>query len=199
MRVTQQTKEETRIRILKAAQQLFRSEGFAETRTKQIAQEAGIAAGTLFNYFPTKEAVAAALADGALQAADTAFRKQADVPESLEEALFAYIATGLRKLRPHRSYISAIPEQFLNPLTENGPASPAACIRTRLLETLAELMHERGFEEPATSVECQLFQTLYTGILSFWGSDRSPHQEDTLALLDQSIRMFVNWLQRCRT
>jgi hypothetical protein len=28
----------------------------------------------------------------------------------------------------------------------------------------------------------------------FWSDDASPHQEDTLALLDESLGMFVGWL-----
>jgi hypothetical protein len=36
---------------------------------------------------------------------------------------------------------------------------------------------------------------LYTGVLAFWAGDKSPKQEDTLALLDQSLTMFVGWLR----
>jgi hypothetical protein len=39
-----------------------------------------------------------------------------------------------------------------------------------------------------------LYWTLYTGVLAYWSSDASPRQEDTLALLDQSLAMFVGWL-----
>jgi len=31
-------------------------------------------------------------------------------------------------------------------------------------------------------------------VLAFWANDRSPKQEDTLALVDQSLNMFVGWL-----
>jgi hypothetical protein len=41
----------------------------------------------------------------------------------------------------------------------------------------------------------QMYWTLYLGVLSFWIHDKSPKQEDTLALLDQSTAMFVGWLQ----
>lgn len=43
--------------ILDAAQALFAERGYAATRTRDIAEMAGIATGTLFNYAPTKEAV----------------------------------------------------------------------------------------------------------------------------------------------
>ena len=43
-------------------------------------------------------------------------------------------------------------------------------------------------------VALQLYWTLYTGVLMFWAKDRSPKQEDTLALIDHSVAMFVAWL-----
>ena len=46
-----------------------------------------------------------------------------------------------------------------------------------------------------TPVASQMYWTLYLGVLAHWINDKSPKQEDTLALLDQSIAMFVGWLQ----
>ena len=40
------------------------------------------------------------------------------------------------------------------------------------------------------------FLLAYTGVLMFWAQDRSRKQEDTLALLDESMAMFAGWLQR---
>ena len=66
MRVTAQTKQATRNRILQAARRLFADNGYDATTTRDIAKEAGIASGTLFNYFPTKEAVVGCLASEAI-------------------------------------------------------------------------------------------------------------------------------------
>jgi AcrR family transcriptional regulator len=41
--------------IIKAAFKLFTERGFYGTPTSMISQEAGVATGTLFRYFPTKE------------------------------------------------------------------------------------------------------------------------------------------------
>jgi AcrR family transcriptional regulator len=46
---------EKRERLLSAALKLFASKGVQSTSTAEIAREAGIAAGTLFLYFPTKQ------------------------------------------------------------------------------------------------------------------------------------------------
>ena len=43
--------------ILRAAESLFADHGFAATTVEDIAAEAGVAKGALYNHFPTKEAV----------------------------------------------------------------------------------------------------------------------------------------------
>src|SRR5882724_3113830 len=53
-----QNKERTKERILSAALDLFRGQGLERTTTRQISSKAGIAEGTLFNYFKTKEDLA---------------------------------------------------------------------------------------------------------------------------------------------
>ncbi|MEH1906527.1 MAG: TetR/AcrR family transcriptional regulator [Nostoc sp.] len=48
---------QTRTRILQTAQRLFASQGFDGTTTRDLAQTAGVAEGTLFRYFPNKKAI----------------------------------------------------------------------------------------------------------------------------------------------
>ena len=48
---------ETRTRILKSAERLFARQGYDGTTTRDLAQTAGIAEGTLFRYFENKKAI----------------------------------------------------------------------------------------------------------------------------------------------
>jgi len=48
---------QTRVRILQAAQRLFASLGFDGTTTRDLAQAAGVAEGTLFRHFHNKKAI----------------------------------------------------------------------------------------------------------------------------------------------
>ena len=48
---------QTRIRILQAAQRLFAAKGFEGTTTRDLAQTAGVAEGTLFRHFANKKAI----------------------------------------------------------------------------------------------------------------------------------------------
>lgn len=190
MRVTSQTKEATRQEILAAARRLFASHGFEATTTRDISREAGIAAGTLFNYFPSKEAIVGCLAQEALAKADDAYRRTGEEATSLEEALFAYAATGLRRLKPLRKFLASAMDAVFSPVaSEYGEV-----IRATHLETVGRLVAEHGLPDALSAHALQLYWTLYTGVVSFWTRDRSPKQEDTLALLDESMEMFVLWL-----
>jgi len=53
----QQQKAETAQRIFEAALALFHEQGFAATTVEQITQAAGVAKGTFFTHFASKEAV----------------------------------------------------------------------------------------------------------------------------------------------
>jgi len=50
-------KVERRERLYEAALTLFRSQGYEQTTVDQITRRAGVAKGTFFNYFATKDAV----------------------------------------------------------------------------------------------------------------------------------------------
>jgi AcrR family transcriptional regulator len=196
MRVTAETRSATRKRILEASQELLAAQGFQAATTREIARAAGIGIGTLFNYFPTKEAVAHALIGEAYALAAQKFmaeraRDDADLL-SLEEELFAHIAAVLRKLKPFRKYLTAVLDTQLSPLADQS--GDAASFQAAHLETVGQIAGRHGVGESFTAVALHLYWTLFVGVLAFWSKDASPRQEDTLALLDQSLAMFVGWL-----
>jgi hypothetical protein len=88
----------------------------------------------------------------------------------LEEDLFLHVSAGLRRLKRHRTYLEPV------------------------IETVQEMIRQHGLSEPS-SVAMQLYWTLYTGVLAYWVKDSSTNQEDSLAMLDQSMKMFVDWLR----
>ena len=191
MRITEEAKNETRQRILQAATSLFKSEGWQKTTTRSIAIAAEIATGTLFNYFPTKEAIAAALIAEALKRASEGIPARQAGENLLEANLFTFIWSGLRNLREFRKFLAPACETIFSPLARPSPGSPGDAIRVDHLEMVDEIVTYHGFPGPRSAVAVQLYWTLYLGVLAFWAADDSPGQEDTLALLDQSLRLFV--------
>ena len=190
MRITAAEKAATRQRILSAAKALFRSKGFDVATTRDIAKEVGIATGTMFNYFRTKEAIVVELAAQALEKADKE-SKNGSSNGSLQELLFGSIAAQLRCLRPLRTYLRPFLETALSPLPPND--EPAASLRLGLHQHFTELLEQNDVADP-TPLQMSILWSLYVGVLGFWSNDKSPKQEDTLALLDQSVRMYVDWL-----
>jgi AcrR family transcriptional regulator len=194
MRVTAEVKAATRQRILEESQRLFATVGFEACTTRQIAEASEIATGTLFNYFATKEQILAALVAEALASSRHEFAADAASDLSFEEALFTDVARGLRKLKPFRKHLPALLATTLSPLAAAGSEETDSW-RLCHLETVVQLARRHGLAEPG-AVALQLYRTLYTGVLMFWARDRSAKQQDTLALLDDSLSMFVAWLQK---
>ena len=190
MRVTAEVKAETRRRILKAARDRFAKVGFEAATTREIAAAAGIAVGTLFNYFPSKEAIVMAMVAEALSKAHRGF-EAGPRGESLVEDLFAFIAAELRGLRPLRGCLRPVLETALGPLARANASPDGEAIRIGHLETVGRLVVARTPAESLSPVAWNLYWTLYTGVLAFWACDSSPHQEDTLAVLDHYLRAFV--------
>lgn len=57
MSLREKKKHDTRNQIFEISGRLFKEKGFENTTVDEITKEAGIAKGTFFNYFPTKESL----------------------------------------------------------------------------------------------------------------------------------------------
>jgi AcrR family transcriptional regulator len=194
MRITTEAKAETRQRIIEAATHLFATEGWESTTTRAIAAAAGIATGTLFNYFQSKEAIVAVLISEALADAEEELRSRRGEAESLEEELFTFVWTELSCLSEYRKFLPAAAETILSPLRRFAQDSPGESLRTNHLEAVEQIIVAHGVAGPLPAVTMQLYWTLYLGVFAHWTADDSPKQEDTLALLDQSLKLFVSLL-----
>lgn len=184
MRITEQAKEEVRRRILDEAQRLYRSGDPARISTRELASAAGIAHGTLFNYFPTKEALLFALVRECLEGARAALRARSKAP-TLDEELFAWIAAELAALATQRAlFATAFGSTILPGVAGDGVATE---FRAETLALITELIERHA---PAPSVAAlHLAWTLYLGVLGFWVRDSSPNNEDTLSVLDETTRL----------
>ena len=191
MRITARAKEETRQRIVAAAKELFAERGFEGASTRDLAAASGIAAGTLFNYFPSKEALAMTLVAEALELGTEGFHQRRRGDESLDEDLFAHVAAGLRELEPYRDFLGEVIETAMSPFGRSAVVELGEDVRLRHLETVAELLAEHDRGEAQGFISVHLYWTLYLGVLAFWSNDESPNQEDTLVVLDRSLRLYV--------
>ena len=104
-----ENKQKTRKAILSAALDLFARKGFYRTTTKAISERAGIAEGTLFNYFATKEDLALYFFEQELDGLTAWFDGEARLAAApLPERLFAIIQRHLERIARHEEFIGAV-------------------------------------------------------------------------------------------
>ncbi|GCA98962.1 TetR/AcrR family transcriptional regulator [Mycolicibacterium sp. NCC-Tsukiji] len=127
----QQRSAETRQRILDAAARVFAEFGYRGGTTNRIADAANISIGSLYQYFPNKDAILAALTDAHIDAGATllAERAAAGMPSELEDQLRLFTRATIDNHRddPHLHRV----------LFAEAPRSPALLARLRDTEERA--------------------------------------------------------------
>ena len=102
--------------ILDAAASLLVKNGLARATTNHVAEAAGVNIGSLYQYFPSKEAIVGAVVDRALEAYETAMSAAFDEADSLTlvDGLRALTESHVRILARdapiHRAVLSHLPE-----------------------------------------------------------------------------------------
>lgn len=104
--------------LLAAAAQVFEQEGYFETTTNKIAERAGVSIGSLYQYFPNKEALVVALAEQYLRDVEVrvaaTFRRMAEERSTLETLLWELV----------RLIVDARNPDLFRELFERSPRSP---------------------------------------------------------------------------
>src|SRR2546421_6318368 len=196
-----QNKAAIRKRIVTAALSLFQTKGFDATTTRAIARKAGIAEGTVFNYFRTKEDIALHFFE---QEVDQAIASVRDNPRlrraPLEEQLFALLHSQLEFLAPYERFIGAAFIHALKPASPLGIFSHRAQeLRHRYVGFVQELIDEslpKHRHSPLTFLAPEVFWIYYLGALLYWLHDSSPGKQHTLAFLDRSLSIGVSVLKQ---
>ncbi len=102
-----------REKILQTALKLFTEFGFHGTPTSKIAQEAGVANGTLFHYFATKEALITALYLDVKYELAAYVSQNVTQQETLKETMRALYLSSLYWALEHKSKFKYT-EQFIS-------------------------------------------------------------------------------------
>ncbi len=192
MRITARAKEENREKILTTAEELFAEKGYEQTTTRDISQACGMAKGTLFNYFNSKETLAMTLIARAMESGRLAYRRRKSGCDTLPEELFLLIAAELRALRPYRSYIGPVLEGALSLFAKTSPCPAGQLARQAHLQAVQKALARHGFAPQADPAALTLYWSLYLGILAHWTRDTSKNQTATLSVLDYAVEMFSN-------
>jgi AcrR family transcriptional regulator len=194
-------KEQTKRQILKAALELFRERGLDGTTTKQISKRAGIAEGTLFNYFKTKEDLALYFFQKETNDLVEWFQANERLQKAgLPEKLFAIVHRQLEYIEPYEDFIGAVFFRALQPSSKLNPLSlESQELRIKYLRFIREVLAEAEEKEeipPTGDLGAYAFGLYYMGMVLHWLHDTSRGKQKTLALLDRSLNVATKVLRQ---
>ncbi len=193
--------EETRGRILAAAMELFRRRGFESATMRDIAQEAGVALGSAYYYFESKEALVMAFYEQARDEMRPVIVQALSEERDLQGALRAILDAKLRYFAPNRKFLGAL---FGHAADPENPLSPFSEETREIRET--DIGHfeqalERGGVKIPVDLKPHLPRLLWMyqmGLILFWIYDRSVRQIRTAQLIDKSLPLVVNLIRVAR-
>ncbi len=184
---------EKREKLLAAALKLFVEKGAQNTSTAEIAREAGIAAGTLFLYFPTKQELLDALvleiARGQTENITARLRPEL----SARESFLAIWDSSLRW------FIDHLPEyQYVQQVRDTGMISAAVTQETARIFAFYYVAIQKGLAEgsiqpyPADLIGGFLYQDI-VAVMNLIRMQPDPAGYD--ALINQGFEIFWNGIK----
>lgn len=190
--------EETGLKILNAALELFRQEGFENATMRQIAQRAGVATGAAYYYYDSKDAIvmdfyrrASAEMGPEIDAAIVRTR-------GLEARLREIIRVKLTQFDPNRLVLRALLRNGADPSYPLSPFSKETKpIRDADIASFERMLVDSGLRIPADLLQelpgaLWLFQM---GVILFWVIDDSPRQVRTERLLELAPKIIVTLIR----
>ena len=191
-------KTETLLRIEEAGWRLFTSRGYEATSTRDIAEAADIAAGTLFNYFPEKRSLLIHLMQRQI---DSAVNRAFDTmtPSTLEADL-THVFTSLTQCYAKERRLSRV---FIKELlfTDGARRAESGAWTFELVKRIAGLVRDsqrRGELDPSVEpmdAAQQVFSTHYFGLVT-WLGGTIPSQVAQEEQFQASLRLLLRGLRR---
>jgi AcrR family transcriptional regulator len=190
-------KQATRDLLVRAALELFGTHGYEQTTVQQITQAAGVAKGTFFNYFASKEDVLrevfASQEAWAVEELE-ALAEEMDGP--LAPQLTAFMVNLSTNLPVTRPLIRALFQAVLNEPTEvEDPYRAGAGMIEGLIPIFAAGQDSGEFTRaiPARRLAELAMQT-YFGVLLAWSTTATP--QPLAEMMAESFRLFFEGVNK---
>jgi len=190
--------EETGRRILDAALDLFREEGFDAATMRAVAARAGVATGAAYYYFPSKDAIVLAFYERSNAELQPRIAAVLETAKGFEARLRELIRVKLEYFRPNRSVLRALLRNGADPRHPLSPfGAETKAIRDMDLDWFRKVMEGGGIRIPA-DLELELPGVLWLfqmGVIFFWVIDESPEQARTTRLLELGAKIVTALLR----
>lgn len=191
MKISQENKELTKMKILEAGVELIIEKGFKDASMREIAQRASVSNPTIYNYFPTKEQMLYAYIESKhQQTREILGTIEGFESYTLREQLQSLIETELELYLEDREFILQISEMVFH---SSSLKLDALYATNRLfVETVAEMITiaiEAGEIEkpPFEDLLPKLFWDYFVVVVAYWVKDESESFENTTQFIDHSM------------
>jgi len=188
----------TGTKILDAALELFRTQGFDATTMRDIAARAGVATGAAYYYFPSKEAIVMAFYQRTFDEALPKIQEAMEAPGGLEGRMRALIRVKLDHFGPNRAVLRGILKNGADPKHPVSPFSKETkAFREMEIGWFRRILEESGLRVPG-DLEVRMPEVLWLlhiGVIFFWIADDSARQVNTKRLLDQGMNTVTALLR----
>jgi AcrR family transcriptional regulator len=182
--------EATRRKLYETAIRLIGERGYGATTLRDVATRAGVTAGLLYRYFPSKRSVVLSLYD---ELSDAFAREAAGMPAGKWRDRFLYaLETSLRSLGPHRVTLRALVPVMVGDVDEGVFARSTVFSRTRVQAVFRAAVVDASDAPPQKLAEAlgRLLYLIHLGVILWWLLDKSPGQRATRGLLSLWRRML---------
>ena len=183
--------EETGLRILDAALELFRSEGFDSATMRDIAAKAGVATGAAYYYYASKDAIVMAFYQRACEEMQPKIAVAIDAVSGLDARLRELIRVKLEYFAPNRGVLRALLRNGADPKYPLSPfSSETKDIRDVDIAWFRRILDDGEFRIPRDLMPhlpgvLWFFQM---GVIFFWVIDDSPNQVRSTRLLELATK-----------
>jgi AcrR family transcriptional regulator len=168
---------ERRTKILEAAARIFAERGFHRTTTKDIAEVADVAEGTIYNYFGTKDDLLLALLDQLDEEQRHQELYDRAEQEDLRTALENHMRESLVDREQYFTLLEALlPELITNPVLAKRYIDEQFKPSTEILESLFRLHAAAGhLQVDNIDATVRLLYSMFVGlwVLSVLGDEKS--------------------------
>jgi AcrR family transcriptional regulator len=190
--------EETGLRILESALELFRRDGFDAATMRDIARQAQVATGAAYYYYPSKEAIVTDFYRRSCAEMQPKIEAALEGVGGLEKRLHALIQVKFEHFAPNRGVLRALLRNGADPKYPLSPFSPETKeIREIDIAWFRKILVDCGTRVPR-DLEPELPGVLWMfqmGVIFFWVIDESPNQARSARLLDLSVKSVTTLIK----
>lgn len=196
-RINKQNQEKIKEKILRAAYTLFTKNGYEDTKTKDISESAGIAEGTLFNYFSSKANLYMETMLENLDLSGSQLINEEITRENIIEIILEYLIksfkiilklpkTVIKEILHLSTYVSKKKREIFDKFVETDFKAIDE------LERLLKQMHEKGFlkEIDTKTAASTIFAAAFFELL-LYAYENHYSKDEMIAALKKKLELII--------